>query len=368
MLDACGFPKDDVYYLRSWWDNKPVLHILPHWNWKGKEGKDIDVWVYSNSEEVELFLNKKSLGKKTMKKNSHLEWKVRYSPGTLEAVGFKNGKKIITDVVKTTNEPSTINLTANRTSIKADREDVAVITVQVVDKNNLPVPTAGNEITFSIHGPAKIIGVGNGDQTSHEDDRSVEIVNLISITNFKEKKVEGLDNRPEVNADVDVSTWADAFKNDAIRDSAKAIVYRGNFELPENFKDGNISLLYMSIGKEQHLYVNGKELATSLKEERAAFKLDKSVLHAGKNNLTIVTVPFKKKNSWETLNTHAGTIQLTFSAPPWKRKLFNGLAQVIVQSTENKGEITLTATSPGLKEYNLKIQSVEAPRRVAVDE
>jgi beta-galactosidase len=87
MMDLCGFPKDNVYYLKSWWQDKPVLHILPHWNWQGKENQPVDVWVYSNCDQVELFLNGKSLGKKEMPKNSHLEWKVNYKPGTLKAIG-----------------------------------------------------------------------------------------------------------------------------------------------------------------------------------------------------------------------------------------------------------------------------------------
>lgn len=112
-------PKDNVYYLKSWWSDIPTLHILPHWNWPGKEGKQIDVWAYSNCDEVELFLNNKSLGKQQMQLNSHLEWKVAYTPGTLEAVGYKNGKKVMRDVVKTTGDPSVIKLSGHQPTIKS---------------------------------------------------------------------------------------------------------------------------------------------------------------------------------------------------------------------------------------------------------
>jgi len=149
MMDLCGFPKDNVYYLKSWWQNEPVLHILPHWNWKGKENQPIDVWVYSNCDQVELFLNDKSQGKKVMQKNSHLEWKVKYKPGTLKAIGYKNGKVILTKEQKTTDEPASVALSANKTTLKSDNQDVSVITIQVLDKNGLAVPTANNEIAVN---------------------------------------------------------------------------------------------------------------------------------------------------------------------------------------------------------------------------
>ncbi len=93
IMDMCGFPKNIYYYYQSWWTDKDVLHIAPHWNWKGREGQTIDVWVYSNADNVELFLNGKSLGKKEMPRNSHLQWEVNYEPGTLSAIAYKNGKE-----------------------------------------------------------------------------------------------------------------------------------------------------------------------------------------------------------------------------------------------------------------------------------
>ena len=94
IMDVCGFPKNIYYYYQSWWTDKDVLHISPHWNWSEKVGQPIEVWVNSNAEEVELFLNGKTLGKKVMPRNSHLKWQVIYEPGTLEAIGYKKGKKI----------------------------------------------------------------------------------------------------------------------------------------------------------------------------------------------------------------------------------------------------------------------------------
>ncbi len=173
ILDTCGFPKDGMYYLKSWWTDEPVLHVFPHWNWPGKEGQEISVWAYSNCEEVELFLNGQSLGRKPMKKNSHLEWPVKYAPGTLLARGFKDGKEILTTKVETTGQPAAIQLVPNRATLQADGEDVSVITVQVTDAQGRAVPTADNRIIFELTGPGKIIGVGNGDPASHEPDQFI---------------------------------------------------------------------------------------------------------------------------------------------------------------------------------------------------
>ena len=173
ILDLCGFPKDGMYYLKSWWTDEPVLHVFPHWNWSGKQGQEISVWAYSNCEEVELFLNGQSLGRKTMAKNSHLEWLVKYAPGTLLARGFKGGKEVLTTKIETTGQPAAIQLTPHHATLQADGEDVSVITVQVSDAQGRMVPTADSSITFEITGSGKIIGVGNGDPSSHEPDKFI---------------------------------------------------------------------------------------------------------------------------------------------------------------------------------------------------
>ncbi len=170
VMDVCGFPKNNYYYYQSWWSDRDVLHIAPHWNWKGKEGQTIDVWCWSNCESVELFLNGKSLGRKRMEANSHLEWKVPYAPGVIEARGVRNGKEIITRI-ETTGEAANIKLEADRRSVLADGEDVSVITVTARDEQGREVPTADSLIRFEVSGPGRIIGVGNGDPSSHEADR-----------------------------------------------------------------------------------------------------------------------------------------------------------------------------------------------------
>lgn len=174
ILDTCGFPKDVAYYYQAWWTDKPVLHILPHWNWPGREGQPIDVWCFSNCQDVELFLNGKSLGRQTMKKDSHLEWKVTYEPGMLEARGYNGGEVVITSRVETTGPPAALILKADPTSISADGSDVAIVTVSAVDAKGRLVPVSNNMVHFDLRGAGKIIGVGNGDPSCHEPDRFLD--------------------------------------------------------------------------------------------------------------------------------------------------------------------------------------------------
>ena len=172
VIDVCGFPKDSFYYYQSWWSDETVLHIFPHWNWPGKEGQGIPVWCYSNCDEVELFLNGKSLGEKVMPRCFHLEWDVEYVPGKLEAKGYKGGREVVTTVVETTGSAAALRLTADRARIRADNQDVFTVAVAVVDGEGRLVSTADNQVTFAVSGRAKIIGVANGDPSSHEPDKA----------------------------------------------------------------------------------------------------------------------------------------------------------------------------------------------------
>ncbi|MGC4023249.1 MAG: beta-galactosidase GalA [Cyclobacteriaceae bacterium] len=173
IMDMCGFPKNIYYYYQSWWTDKDVLHITPHWNWREKRGQPIDVWVNSNADNVELFLNGKSLGKKDMPRNGHLDWPVNFEPGKLEAIAYKKGKKL-TSKIETTGAPTEVVITPYKTTMTADGKDVCIINVKVIDSEGRDVPNADNFIKFSISGEGKIIGVGNGDPSSHELDKCTD--------------------------------------------------------------------------------------------------------------------------------------------------------------------------------------------------
>ncbi|HWB85039.1 MAG TPA: glycoside hydrolase family 2 TIM barrel-domain containing protein [Bryobacteraceae bacterium] len=189
VIDSCGFPKDGYYFYQSQWTEKPVLHIYPHWNWKGHEGQFLPVLCYTNCDSVELFLNGKSIGTKGYKfprygmqgrygqygpdafagtrttSDLHLAWDVPYEPGTLKAVGMKDGKTVAEVEVVTTGEPAAISLSTDRDTIRADRRDVVHVTVKVMDSEGRMHPDADNEITFAVEGEGKLIGVDNGNMT-----------------------------------------------------------------------------------------------------------------------------------------------------------------------------------------------------------
>jgi beta-galactosidase len=170
VIDTCGFPKDTFYYYQSWWTSKPVLHVFPHWNWPGLEGQEIVVWVHSNFDRVELFHNGQSLGAKDMPRDQHLAWNVKYAPGAIEARGYKDGKPVMTATRETTGPAAKLALRTDRRDIAADGEDVVVCAVEVQDAQGRVLPITDQPVSFTVRGPARVIGVGNGDPTSHESD------------------------------------------------------------------------------------------------------------------------------------------------------------------------------------------------------
>jgi beta-galactosidase len=171
IIDMCGFPKDTFFYYQSWWTDKPVLHVFPHWNWPGMEGKEIAVWVYSNLDKVELFLNGQSLGAKEMNKDSHLAWSVAYAPGAIEARGYKGDKVVMTAKRETTGPAAKLVMTADRQEISSDGEDVAMFAVEARDAQDRIVPITDNVVDFKVSGAGRLIGTGNGDPTNQEPDK-----------------------------------------------------------------------------------------------------------------------------------------------------------------------------------------------------
>lgn len=177
IVDLAGFKKDRFYiYQARWRPELPMAHILPHWNWPGREGQLTPVHVYTSGDEAELFLNGRSLGRK---RRGALEYRLRwddvkYEPGELRVVAYKNGKRWAEDSVKTTGPAARLTLKADRASIDADGSDLSFVTVSVADKTGLTVPRAKNRMHFEVDGPGEIIAVDNGDATSFESFKSKE--------------------------------------------------------------------------------------------------------------------------------------------------------------------------------------------------
>jgi beta-galactosidase len=190
VMDTCGFEKDGYYFFQSIWSKEPMVHVYPHWNWQGHEGEYVPVTVYTNCESVELFVNGKSAGMqgytfprfgqgggqqaqqrgRTVRTTAdfHLAWTIPYQPGTLRAVGIKNGKEIVQEI-STAGAPATIEVTLDRDTIRADRQDVAHLIVRILDAQGRLAPLANNQVTFEVGGEGKLIGLDNGDMQSHED-------------------------------------------------------------------------------------------------------------------------------------------------------------------------------------------------------
>lgn len=187
IFDYCGFPKDEAFYLKSWWTDEPVLHLSPHWNLSGHEGDSIRVWAYSNCDEVELFVNGKNLGRKPMPADGYIEWKTVYRPGALMAKGYKGGKKIMVEKIETTGKAARILMEPYNTTLKADGQDIAIVDLTLKDEKNREVPDAMNEMTVTLTGPATILGYGNGDPGFKETERPVNGEKTFRIKAFAGK-------------------------------------------------------------------------------------------------------------------------------------------------------------------------------------
>ncbi len=329
IMDMCGLPKDGYYYLKSWWTKAPVLHIFPHWNWPKRLGETIDVRVHSNAEAVELFLNDHSLGKKPMPKNGHLAWPVVYEPGVLKAVAWRDGQSAEATQVVTTGSAKALAAEANTLTLSANGQDVVVVNVNVRDGNGNLVPTANALVNFRIDGPGKIIGVGNGNPSSHEADVFVPKARTITLGQWQ---------APPAS-------------------EAQALVtFEARFDLPS--ETATPRLLINAIGREQTLWLNGKLLyeAKGPEQAKTEYKLNRLALKAKNNHIKIEAKPFYSWSARENLAyIQPASFALLHPAPKVKRKTFNGWAQVIVQSTKASGQLILTMESDGLLPVSLPI-------------
>lgn len=171
IVDMCGFPKDRYYLYQSVWTEKPMIHMLPHWTWPGREGQITPVYVYTNCPSSELFVNGRSMGKKEKQAGEYrLKWEnVTYQPGSIRAVGYdQTGKELCRTEIKTAGEAYAIELAPDRETIRADGKDLSFITVRIVDKKGNLCPQASNLVEFKVEGAGSIAAVGNGDPTCLE--------------------------------------------------------------------------------------------------------------------------------------------------------------------------------------------------------
>ena len=361
ILDTCGFRKDLAWYYEAWWTTNTVLHLLPHWNWSGKEGKEIRVDAFSNCKSVELFLNGTSLGKQDMKPYSKITWPVKYAPGTLSAKGFDAAGKVIAETkVETTGAAVAIQLTPDRSSIKADGADVSVFTVSALDAQGRAVPVAQNKINFSVEGAGKILGVGNGDPSSHEPDVFIPQapVRSIAVGNWRWNLAELPRKRgavaPEYAPAFDDSAWkmikpkTDGDTGEMPLRDGETAIYRAHVTLTEaDLNNPAVQIRFAGCDDQGWYFVNNQFVGESLDWEAQPLFEVKKHLHAGDN---VIAVGVKNNAGEGGLNPDVN-VEIVGQAvdSPWSRSLFNGLAQIIVQSGKSAGEIKLTASADGLK-------------------
>ncbi len=362
ILDTCGFPKDNFYYYQSWWSDRTVLHLLPHWTWPGREGQELDVRALSNCDSVELFLNGQSLGRQQMKKNSQLRWMVKYAPGVLSANGYRAGQAVAETRVETTGAPASVQLVPDRKAINADGEDVSIVTVSVTDAQGRVVPVAKNSVQFGLAGPGRLLGVGNGDPSCHEPDVFIaqSAVQSFPLKEWRWSKVRDArePNLKEVAAQFDDSAWpaADVSSGEGPLTENESAVFRARLLATEGMlTNASVELRFSRIDEEGWAYVNGQKVGESHDwQEKPRFDV-KPFLRAGENTIA-VAVANRYGPGGINLGAALDTRQ-NLPPPQWRRSVFNGLAQLIVQSSKQPGAIQVTATSAGLNSATLTLET-----------
>jgi len=324
ILDTCGFPKDSYYYLKSWWTDEPVLHLFPHWNWQGHEGELFDVRLHSNCQTAELFLNGESQGIQTLKPNGHLAWSVPYEPGELKVIGTWADGSVRENVVQTTGSSFRVVLEADRVKLAPDRNEVAVITVKVVDDKGRVIPTAEDLIHFELEGVGNIMGVGNGNPSSLE---------------------------PDVFVSKAWGTTIGEWKAPNPADSKTPVVWETVFDAPEITEGTTVKLLFNRLGENQKMVLNGLEI------EGTEWDLNSGSLKPTGNELKIEATPFPVWRDREGLfQLHPASFRFEQPAAQWRRKVFNGLAQVLVAAAPESGTIILKASAENLVQDTLMIE------------
>ncbi len=357
IMDTCGFPKDNFYYYQAQWTDQPVVHILPHWNWPGMEGKDVDVWVQTNCDDVELFLNGRPVARHSVEKYGHFAVKVKYEPGTLEARGYKGGVVVKTDLVKTAGPAAKLVLLPYRDKMTADGEDADIFNVVALDKDGAVVPAADNRLSFNLEGPARIIGVGNGDPSDHDPDTFISTPQVIAVTGWN--MADAPNDAPTgesfaVKASGDPRAISVRREATQIRRENTSALFSADFDVTQDQLDHGLTTLSIgSIDDEGWVYVNG-HLVGHTKDWEASFAFPVAkFLTAGKNTIQVYVRNIGGRGGL------GGGVSLTGPdiQPRFTRRLFNGLAQVIVRAGTSPGAVRVTVSSEGLEPATATVRS-----------
>jgi beta-galactosidase len=358
IVDLCGFPKDQYYFVKSAWTDTPMVHIGTHWNWPGREGQNIYTKVYSNCDEVELFLNGKSMGRKAIPHLSGVVWEIPYKKGVLLAKGYKNGKLTAADKVETTGTASAITMQQMVYTGTITGSRSAIVNIQLRDNKNRVDPLAMNQLSFEVTGPAKIIGVANGDPSSHDPEVFTETIRTDPLS--RPRMTFATYENQAVQA-ADTYSWRPFQQTRVVNkpESDTLVVAKTDFDLSNVDEHTSYTYFPKNISSHQSVYLNGKLIGKNegTNDAMNQYELDHALLKAGKNVLLIIGKPFVRKSPWEEMNTDPGIIQERQAIQQWQRKTFNGMAQVILLIEDKPGNITVKAAGDGLKPGIIRVDN-----------
>lgn len=357
LLDTTGAPKDSAYYLKAAWTSAPMVHVLPHWNWPGRESQPIDVRAYANTDEVELLLNGRSIGRKALQRYGHLQWSVPYEPGNLTARGYRAGQLVATETVTTTGDGSAVRLSLDRAKLHAGG-DVALVRVTIVDREGRIVPTAGQRISFETTGPVRLVGMGNGDPGSHEADKPAELHRYVAATGWRHHGIDRPEDAAALLADTGTAGWRDPFawvppERQPADGAWNLVQARFSRQAPAGQR---LVLFIGDVAPGMRVYLDGREAQPRQEAGMAAIDLEPADTDA---TLSLV-FPTPARGTRALFDAaQAGrrwaTLRVTTPARPWQRSVFSGQAQVILQSNGDAGRATLRAHGDGLAPAELAI-------------
>ncbi|HEY9153591.1 MAG TPA: DUF4982 domain-containing protein, partial [Opitutaceae bacterium] len=322
-------------------------------------GQSLSVHVESNCDEVELWLNGQSLGKQPVPKNGHATYTIKYAPGELRAAGYRGGQKVANDSAATAGVARRIVLRADRTRVEAATNgDVACVSVHLVDEQNRTVSNASNAISFHLSGPGKIIGVGNGNPSSHEPDQWLPKRELLRVENWQGRIVNGALNEPTSEVLSPIATLGNWLAKPA--KAGETYELGATFTLDKVSSEATYTVFLPASGERESVWVNGHAVGREIvsAKEGPACVIPGNVLVAGENRIRILATPILDGKNHISERSSNGSVLVQHPEPTWQRQLFNGWAQVLVQTQPNAGKITLRATAEGLEPATLELEAV----------